>query len=77
LVKEHFIRKFVTGATIKGINQKNLEQVRIIVPPLELQKKFSYIVHTLEKHKKKINESEILSIELFTAISQRAFLDQL
>ena len=35
------------------------------------------MVHTLEKHKKKINESEILSIELFTAISQRAFLDQL
>lgn len=77
LVKEHFIRKFVTGATIKGINQKNLEQVRIIVPPLELQKKFSHIVHTLEKHKKKLNESEIHSIELFTAISQRAFLEQL
>lgn len=77
LVKEHFIRKFVTGATIKGINQKNLEQVRIIVPPLELQKEFSYIVHTLEKNKKKLNESEILSIEQFTTISQRAFLGQL
>ncbi|EMG9772699.1 TPA: restriction endonuclease subunit S [Enterobacter cloacae] len=77
LVKEHFIRKFVTGATIKGINQKNLEQVRIIVPPLELQKEFSYIVHALEKNKKKLNESEILSIEQFTTISQRAFLGQL
>ena len=73
LVKDHFIRKFVTGATIKGINQKNLEQVRILVPPMELQKKFSDIVNMLETYKSKLSGSENSSIKLFTALSQRAF----
>ncbi|HGJ5890996.1 MULTISPECIES: restriction endonuclease subunit S [Arsenophonus] len=77
LVKDHFIRKFVTGATIKGISQKNLEQVRVIVPPMEQQKKFLGIVHMLEKYKQKLGESAIGITGMFSALSQRAFLDQL
>jgi type I restriction enzyme S subunit len=73
LVKDHFIRKFVTGATIKGISQRNLEQVRVLVPPMELQRKFTIVLDRIEQVKKTQSLSEKSSIETFKSLSQKAF----
>ncbi|NMS24116.1 restriction endonuclease subunit S, partial [Vibrio parahaemolyticus] len=56
IVKEHKIRKYVTGATIKGISQKNLEKVEVLVPPVELQEKFAQIFIKIEKIKTQLHQ---------------------
>lgn len=72
-VKEQRIRKYVTGATIKGISQKNLEQVEIYVPPADLQRKFLTIAETTKKSLHKYNSgSDDLGV-LFDSLSQKAF----
>ncbi|MBY8149502.1 restriction endonuclease subunit S [Vibrio fluvialis] len=76
LVKEHKIRKYVTGATIKGISQKNLEKVEVLVPPVELQRKFADIFMKIEKLKTQLHQP-LLSIEIFESLSQKAFSGQL
>ncbi|BDX03466.1 type I restriction modification enzyme protein S [Marinomonas pontica] len=77
LVKDHFIRKFVTGATIKGISQKNLEQVRILVPPMKLQRKFTDIVNKLAVTSIKLKVSEENTVDIFNGLSQKAFTGKL
>lgn len=76
LVKEHKIRKYVTGATIKGISQKNLETVEILVPPMELQQSYADIFIKVEKLKSELNEI-LLSRDMFESLSQKAFSGQL
>ncbi|MFU4315092.1 restriction endonuclease subunit S [Pseudomonas aeruginosa] len=76
-VKDHHVRKFVTGATIKGISQKNLEQVTVLVPPLSVQRKFSSIVERQNCTKKMVSESFEKSIETFNSLSQKAFRGEL
>ena len=41
-VRRTHIRRIVTGVTIWGVNQANLLQVPILVPPMELQEKFGH-----------------------------------
>jgi len=77
IVKDHCIRKFVTGATIKGISQKNLEQVTVLVPPLSFQRKFAGVVGKQSWTKASASESFEQSTEIFNAISQKAFRGEL
>ncbi|MFA0525321.1 restriction endonuclease subunit S [Vibrio sp. 10N.222.52.C3] len=76
IVKEHKIRKFVTGATIKGISQKNLENIEILVPPIDLQTKYEGVVSGISKLKRKIENEDRLAT-LFSSLSQRAFSSEL
>ncbi|MGL1050082.1 restriction endonuclease subunit S [Vibrio vulnificus] len=76
IVKENKIRKYVTGATIKGISQKNLEKIEVLVPPTELQQKFANIFIKVEKLKTQLHQS-LLSRDMFQSLSQKAFLGQL
>ncbi|AYO17534.1 restriction endonuclease subunit S [Vibrio owensii] len=76
IVKEHKIRKYVTGATIKGISQKNLEKVEVLVPPVELQEKFAQIFIKIEKIKTQLHQP-LLNRDVFESLSQKAFSGQL
>ncbi len=76
IVKEHKIRKYVTGATIKGISQKNLEKVEVLVPPVESQQKFAQIFIKTEKMKTQLHQP-LLNRDLFESLSQKAFSGQL
>ena len=77
LVKDHFIRKYVTGATIKGISQKNLEKVRVLVPPIWIQNEFSKKVNSIESLIAKLSSQNELSEVAFKALSQKAFSGEL
>ncbi|PST95681.1 hypothetical protein C9I87_08485 [Photobacterium iliopiscarium] len=76
VVKDNKIRKYVTGATIKGISQKNLEKVDVLVPPVELQKRFADIFIKVEKLKNQLHQP-LLSRDVFESLSQKAFSGQL
>lgn len=76
-VKNHFIRKFVTGATIKGINQKNLEQVRVLVPPMETQNAFVHRLKAIEETKSKSLRYMGLANSFFGSLTQKAFAGEL
>ena len=49
-VREAYVYKFVTKSTISGINQKNLSQIPVMLPPIELQNKFESVVYQIEKN---------------------------
>jgi type I restriction enzyme, S subunit len=69
-VREAYIYKYVTKSTISGINQKNLSQIPVILPPIELQEKFAHYVNFLEKIPNSIklatNNSLSITQELLT-----------
>lgn len=72
-VKEHHIRKYVTGATIKGISQKNLEKISVYVPPIGLQEEFSLVVSKVGRLIQNGMASSIVDSRLFQSLSQKAF----
>ena len=77
LVKTHFIRKYVTGATIKGISQKNLENIKILVPPIKMQDKFIKAANSLSEFLEKSATHEKGVVNLFFSLSQKAFAGEL
>lgn len=61
------------GCSINNLNQKILGELNVIIPPRELQEKFTKIVNNMEIIKKKqINSCEELN-NLFNSLMQRAF----
>ncbi|MFA5070907.1 MAG: restriction endonuclease subunit S [Candidatus Pacearchaeota archaeon] len=66
----------------RGIRQQNLnlsmiKNIQIPLPPLELQKKFAYIVEQVEKLKEKQKQSREKIEEMFNSLMQRAFNGEL
>lgn len=65
------------GCSINNLNQKILGDLNIIIPPIELQEKFTEIVCNVESMKKKqiISDDELNN--LFNSLMQRAFNGEL
>ena len=76
-VREKFVRPYVTQSTISGINQSNLAQVPVMLPPITLQKEFgaamAHVGKASECHKESLREME----NLFTSLQHRAFRGEL
>lgn len=64
-----------SGSTVKGIRTKELYQIEIPTPPIELQQKFSSIVEKINGIKTRIQEAQ--ELPLFDALSQQAFKGEL
>lgn len=75
--KEKFILKHVTKSTISGINQSNLNQIKIITPPIKLQIQFSEFVETVEVLKQKQQNSLQEFENLYNSLMQKAFKGEL
>ena len=60
-----------------GLNFKDVKNIKLIKPPLELQERFSKIVEGLDKQKRKLIEHSVSLDNLFTSIQQRAFSGEL
>ena len=65
------------GANIQNINQKLLASLRIPLPPIEDQKRYSDLVSTFRLLLTKKQNSAINSSELFNSLSQKAFAGEL
>lgn len=76
-VREKFVRSYVTQSTISGINQLNLAQVPIVLPPVELQHEFNTRFTAIESVRKGFTESQIELDSLFASLHHRAFRGEL
>jgi type I restriction enzyme, S subunit len=77
LVKSNYIFQYVTGATIKGINQANLEKVSIMVPDLNAQKKFDLIEEKIRSEKERLRDLASQYSDNFNSLMQKAFNGEL
>lgn len=75
--RKAYVLKYVTSSTISGINQTNLAEVTILVPPLSLQQQFVEIVNKTEALKEKQKQSEQELENLFQSLMQKAFKGEL
>ena len=71
--KQAHILKYVTKSTISGINQENLKQIKIIMPPLSLQEEFAGVVARVESLRGRMGESARQAEGLFESLLSQSF----
>ncbi len=71
------MQRFVKGAAVKGINLTDLKQLRIPVPPIELQKKIERKIELMTTVLTSLEQSSVCLLDGFKSLSQKAFSGQL
>lgn len=66
-----------TSGSMYNISMNKLKLIEITVPPIEIQKKFSIIIETIEKTKDFEKQSSLEINTLFDALMQKAFTGEL
>ena len=69
----NYMKSLGKGATFKEISKKIVEDIKIPVPPLELQEKFAAIVEQIESEKSKIKSAVAETQTLFNALMAEYF----
>ena len=69
----NYMKSLGKGATFKEISKKIVEDIKIPVPPLELQEKFAAIVKQIESEKSKIKSTLTETQTLFNALMAEYF----
>ncbi|UEL48200.1 restriction endonuclease subunit S domain-containing protein [Terrisporobacter hibernicus] len=59
------------------LNQKILGDIGVIIPSIEIQEKFTQIVHNIETMKKKQINSDVELNHLFNSLMEKAFNGEL
>lgn len=72
-----YLKKDSRGANINNLNQQMLSNLNIIIPPLDLQNQFAFIVEKVEAEKTKLEDSLKEMEDNFNSIMQRAFKGEL
>jgi type I restriction enzyme S subunit len=72
-IRKAFIYKHITKSTISGINNKALNMIKIINPPITLQNNFAEKVEKIEIQKQKMQKSLKDLEQNFSSLMQRAF----
>ncbi|MCD6175268.1 MAG: restriction endonuclease subunit S [Planctomycetes bacterium] len=60
-----------------SINQKDVKNFHIIVPPIDLQRRFAAIVESIEQQKARLRAHLAELDTLFASLQQRAFNGEL
>ncbi|HIF9253946.1 TPA: restriction endonuclease subunit S [Photobacterium damselae] len=60
-----------------NINAQELQNIKVLIPPVELQKKYEKLVKKVKERVKKYSVSQVDLDELFNSLSQKAFSGQL
>jgi type I restriction enzyme S subunit len=74
---QRYMSKYVKGAGVKGINLGDLKKLLMIVPDINIQKKFASAVLSLKLQKAIAQKSLEKSEELFNSLLQKAFKGEL
>lgn len=69
----NYMKSLGKGATFKEISKKIVEDIKIPIPPLELQEKFAAIVEQIESEKSKIKSAIAETQTLFNALMAEYF----
>lgn len=75
--RSKYILIHVTKSTISGINNKGLNAIQVLLPPIKLQNQFAERVALIEEQKAIAQASLIKSEELFNSLLQKAFKGEL
>lgn len=67
------LKKDSRGANINNINQQMLSNLKIILPPIELQNEFEKVVNKIEKQKEKYQEQLNEAKELMNTLMDKYF----
>ena len=67
------IQRSVRGAVTKTITKEDVRKIKIIVPPITLQNKFSEIVKQIDKQKFEIEKSLKETQELYESLMEKYF----
>ncbi|MEM4331033.1 MAG: restriction endonuclease subunit S [Candidatus Pacearchaeota archaeon] len=73
----HFIKFDFGGTSIPQLTVPMIRNLKIPLPPIELQQKFASIVEKVEKMKEKQLESKKKTDEMFNSLIQKAFRREL
>jgi type I restriction enzyme S subunit len=65
------------GAVMEAITKDQLEQFEIIVPPIELQNQFEFLIQNVFKQKDKGKNINKETNDMFHSLIQRAFKGEL
>lgn len=68
-----YLKKDSRGANINNINQQMLSNLKIIIPPIELQNKFADFVKQVDKQKFEIENSLKEMQELYESLMEKYF----
>lgn len=71
--KRYFLIAAKQTTGIATINKTQLKEFPVLVPPIQLQKKFSNIVEKIEFQNQKIKDNELIIDKLFSSLTQHAF----
>ncbi len=70
-------KDYVTSVTIAQLSGEKLKTIKIPLPPIELQEKFSEVVKKIENLKNETVKSAKKIDSLFQSLQQRAFKGEL
>ena len=71
------LSNYVTGSAQPKLNRKNMDQIKIFCPPIELQKQFAERVQAIKTQKAQAQASLAQAEDLFNSLLQRAFKGEL
>ena len=71
------LSNYVTGSAQPKLNRKNMDQIKIFCPPIELQNQFAERVKAIEAQKAQAQASLAQAEDLFNSLLQRAFKGEL
>jgi len=71
------IEAFATGSTRRRISRKNLEKIKIPLPPLETQQKIVEKLSAVQEYKKKLLDQKQKLQELFESVLNKSFKGEL
>ncbi|CAB1252570.1 Type I restriction-modification system, specificity subunit S [Clostridiaceae bacterium BL-3] len=72
-LKDYIVNKYCIGGAQTFLNLKIINDLKLPLPPIELQNKFTTIVRNIENQKKKLQRSLKELQESFNSLIQRAF----
>jgi restriction endonuclease S subunit len=71
------IEAFATGSTRRRISRKNLEKIKIPLPPLETQREIVEKLSAVQEYKKKLIEQKSKLKELFESVLNKSMIGKL
>ena len=76
-MKSNEIRNMAAGAAQPNVSLKEIEEIRMPIPPMNLQGQFALAIGSLKLQKQQAEEALVKAEELFNSLLQRAFKGEL
>ena len=76
-IKNQILQKAKKAVNQASINQADVKSLKILLPPIQLQNNYSFIIKQIERTKQSQKQSSLEINNLFDALMQKAFTGEL